>query len=123
MRNLSEVLTFIMDHVNQLTHSMASTLMLLDNHTGELVFSVPTGPKADELTDIRIPPGKGIAGWVVVHEEPLLVHDVKKDPRFYSEIDKIIGFETKSIVCVPLKTRTKLIGVLEISLNIPGNLK
>ena len=54
--NLSEVLAYIMDHVNQLTQSVASTLMLLDNKTGELVFSVPTGPKADELMDIRIPP-------------------------------------------------------------------
>jgi len=112
--NLSEVLTYTMGHVNQLTQSTASTLMLLDNKTGELVFSVPTGPKADELMDIRTPPGKGIAGWVVKHEEPLLILDVKKDPRFYAEIDKVIGFETKSIVCVPLKTRTKLIGVLEV---------
>jgi PAS domain S-box-containing protein len=112
--NLSEVLAYIMDHVNQLTQSVASTLMLLDDQTGELVFSVPTGPKADELMDIRIPPGKGVAGWVVKHEEPLLVLDVRKDPRFYAEIDKVIGFETKSMVCVPLKTRTKLIGVLEV---------
>ena len=118
--NLSEVLAYIMDHVNQLTQSVASTLMLLDNKTGELVFSVPTGPKADELMDIRIPPEKGIAGWVVKHEEPLLILDVKKDPRFYAEIDKIIGFETKSIVCVPLKTRTKLIGVLEVINKMDG---
>jgi len=118
--NLSEVLAYIMDHVNQLTQSMASTLMLLDNKTGELVFSVPTGPKADELLDIRIPPGKGIAGWVVKHEEPLLILDVKKDPRFYAKIDKAIGFESKSIVCVPLKTRTKLIGVLEVINKVDG---
>ena len=112
--NLSEVLTYIMEHVNQLTNSVASTLMLLDDETKELVFSIPTGPKADKLIDIRIPPGKGIAGWVVEQEAPVLVSDVKKDPRFYSEIDKIFGFESKSIICVPLKTRTKMIGVLEV---------
>ena len=62
--NLSEVLGFIMGHVNRVINLVASTLMLLDSNTGELVFSVPTGPKADRLTDIRIPFGKGIAGWV-----------------------------------------------------------
>jgi signal transduction histidine kinase len=112
--NLAEVSALIIRHVNRVTHSVASTLMLLDNETGELVFSVPTGPKADKLTDMRLPPGKGIAGWVAQHEEPLLVSDARKDPRFYTGIDEISGFETKSILCVPLKTKTKLIGVLEV---------
>jgi len=87
--------------------------MLLDDETGELVFSVPTGPKAERLTDIRIPSGKGIAGWVAEHEQPVLIPNVREDPRFYQEIDKISGFETKSILCVPLKAKTRLIGVLE----------
>jgi len=108
------VLTAIMRHANQVTHSDASTLMLLDEEKKELVFSVPTGPKADQLTDIRIPCGEGIAGWVAEHEETVLVQDVNKDSRFYKAIDKISGFETKSILCVPVKSKTKLIGVLEV---------
>jgi PAS domain S-box-containing protein len=95
------------------TNSVASTLMLLDDNTGELVFSVPTGPQADRLTDMRLAPGKGIAGWVAEHEQPLLIPNVREDPRFYREIDKISGFETRSILCVPLKAKMKLIGVLE----------
>ncbi len=111
--NLAQVLALIVGHANRVTNSIASTLMLLDHKTGELVFSVPTGPKGDRLTDIRLPSGKGIAGWVAEHEEPALVPDAREDPRFYPEIDKISGFETKSILCVPLKAKTKLIGVLE----------
>ena len=111
--NLSEVLALIMGYANRVTNSAASTLALLDDTTGELVFSVPTGPKADKLIDIRLPSGKGIAGWVAEHEQVALIHDVKKDPRFYPRIDQISGFETKSILCVPLKAKTKLIGVLE----------
>ena len=118
--NLAEVLAHIMMHVNRVTNSTASTLMLLDGETGELVFSVPTGPKADELTDIRIPPGKGIAGWVAEHGQPALVPNVKEDPRFYSEIDKMCQFETKSILCIPLKAQTKLIGVLEAVNKVEG---
>ncbi|MBW2193144.1 MAG: PAS domain S-box protein [Deltaproteobacteria bacterium] len=116
--NLSEVLHLIMKHANRVTNSVASTLMLLDEETGELVFSVPTGPKENELIDIRIPPGQGIAGWVVKHEKPLLIPDVKADSRFYGEVDEISGFETKSILCIPLMAKTKMIGVLEV-INTP----
>ncbi len=112
--NLAEVLALIMRHVNSMTNSVASTLMLLDSNTQELVFSVPTGPRADKLMDIRLPWGTGIAGWVAKHEKPALVPDVKKDERFYAEIDKLSGLETKSILCIPLVAKSKLIGVLEV---------
>jgi signal transduction histidine kinase/ActR/RegA family two-component response regulator len=112
--SLAEVLHLIMTHANRVTNSVASTLMLVDETTGELVFSVPTGPKEDKLIDIRIPPGEGIAGWVVEHERPALVPNVKEDARFYPKVDEKSGFETKSMLCVPLKAKTKLIGVLEV---------
>jgi signal transduction histidine kinase/ActR/RegA family two-component response regulator len=112
--SLAEVLHLIMTHANRVTNSVASTLMLVDETTGELVFSVPTGPKEDKLIDIRIPPGEGIAGWVVEHEKPALVPNVKEDARFYPKVDEKSGFETKSMLCVPLKAKTKLIGVLEV---------
>ena len=112
--NIAEVLENIMKYANLVTNSAASTMMLLDEETGELVFSVPTGPKSDKLTDIRIPPGKGIAGWVAANEQHLLIPDVSKDPRFYGNVDKITGYQTKSILCVPLRTKSKMIGVLEV---------
>ena len=118
--NLAEVLDLIMRHANQVTNSVASTLMLIDDKTGELVFSIPTGPKADKLTDIRIPRGKGIAGWVAEHEQPVLITNAQDDSRFYPEIDKLSGFKTKAILCVPLKAKTRLIGVLEVINKVDG---
>jgi len=112
--NVSEVLSHLMRHANRVTGSVSSTLMLLDPGTNELVFSVPTGPKSDKLVDIRIPSGEGIAGWVAETGQYTLVSDVKKDPRFYPNVDKLTGFKTKSILCVPLKAKSKLIGVLEV---------
>jgi two-component sensor histidine kinase len=73
------------------------------------------------LLDIRIPPGKGIAGWVAQHGKPLLIPNVGEDPRFYPGVDKMTGFETTSILCVPLKAKTKLIGVLEVMNKLNGN--
>jgi signal transduction histidine kinase/CheY-like chemotaxis protein len=88
--------------------------MLRDHKTGDLVFSVPVGPTQDGLRNIRIPLGKGIAGWVAEREKPLLVPDSKEDPRFDPDIDELNGFETKSVLCLPLKAKSKLIGVLEV---------
>ena len=80
--NLAELLGLIMRFVNRVINSVASSLMLLDDKTGKLVLSVPTGPKANKLTDMRIPAGEGIAGWVVQHEKPVLVSDARTDQRF-----------------------------------------
>jgi len=111
--NLANVLKLIMKNANGVTNSEASTLMLLEEMTQDLVFSVPTGPKADKLMDIRIKRGQGVAGWVAENETPVIIPDVAQDERFYAGIDEISGFQTLSILCVPLKARTKLIGVLE----------
>jgi signal transduction histidine kinase len=112
--NLSEVLQLIMNFSNRVTNSTASTLMLLDKETDELVFSVPTGPKVNQLTDIRMPSGQGVAGWVAKNQKPLTISDPRNDPRFYGQIDQQTGFTTKSILAVPLRAKGKLIGVLEV---------
>lgn len=112
--NPSIVLGTIMEEVTKVTNSVASTLMLLEKETGELVFSVPTGPKKGELTDIRLKPGEGIAGWVAMHEFPVLIPDARKDPRVSSRIDRMSGLETKTLIAVPLIAKGRLIGVLEV---------
>lgn len=111
--NLAEVLQLIMTLANEVTSSEASSLLLLDQETGELVFSVPTGPASEELNDVRLPPGQGIAGWVANKQEPILVPDVRKDPRFFSGIDQQTGFITESILAIPLMAKNQCIGVLE----------
>ncbi len=112
--DLVDVLSLIMKYANIVTDAEASSLMLLDEKTGELVFSVPTGPSADDLKDIRIPPGHGIGGWVAQTQQHVLIEDVKKDTRFYEGIDDMTGYETKSLLCVPMRSKRKLIGVLEV---------
>jgi signal transduction histidine kinase/ActR/RegA family two-component response regulator len=111
---LEEVLSRIMKYANIVTDAVASTLMLLDEKTGELVFSVPTGPNAENLKDVRIPPGAGVAGWVAENQTYLLVPDTRKDKRFYPNIDHMTGMETRTLLCVPMKSKRKLIGVLEV---------
>jgi len=112
--NLDELLDRIMIAAKEVLNAEASSLMLLDEQTGELIVSVPTGPKREELKQLRIPRGEGISGWVAEHGEPLLVPEVSEDPRFFRRIDQVFGFVTKSVVCMPLRAKGKTLGVLEV---------
>jgi signal transduction histidine kinase len=119
--DLEKLLASIIESAKSVMDVKASSLMLLDRNTGELIISVPTGPVKAQLSDFRIPPGKGIAGWVVAHGEPLIVPDVSVDPRFYEEVDKISGFKTKAILCVPMRnTDGEIIGVLQVINRLDG---
>jgi GAF domain-containing protein len=57
---------------------------------------------------------QGVAGWAAERVEPVIVNNVRMDPRFFSSVDEFSGFETKSIVAVPLAARGRVLGVLEV---------
>jgi HD-GYP domain-containing protein (c-di-GMP phosphodiesterase class II) len=92
----------------------AGSIMLVDEEKGDLTFAAATGTKAEKLKDIRVPIGEGIAGWVARENKPVLIADAQKDPRFFKKADQKTEFKTKSIIAVPLKTKDKLIGVMEV---------
>lgn len=61
---------------------------------------------------IRIPKNDGVCGWVFSTGNPALVHDAVNDPRLYRLVDNTSGFRTRNMICVPLQTREKRLGVL-----------
>ncbi|MCH7663518.1 MAG: GAF domain-containing protein, partial [Chloroflexi bacterium] len=91
-----------------------STLMLVDEETSELVFVEVIGEARDTLLHFRLPKGQGIAGWVVENRKARLVADVRKDPQFSAKVDGITGFQTQSIICVPLVDGQRSIGAIEV---------
>jgi len=103
----------IMDYSLSITKSEAGSILLLDDDQN-LVFKLVRGSKVDELTGRVVPKGKGIGGWVAEHGTPLFVEDVSKDERFDPTMDEIIGYKTRSILCVPLRTKSNTIGVVEL---------
>ncbi len=96
-----------------LLNSAAGSLLLIDDETGELFFEVATGEKGLKLKRFRLKTGEGIAGWVAQNGEPVIVNDAGADPRFSQKADLRSGFVTKSIICVPVKSKEKTIGVLQ----------
>ncbi|MBU1262895.1 GAF domain-containing protein [bacterium] len=111
--SLDNVLDLSMRLVKQVMRVEASSLLLLDKDKNELVFQVALGKKGEAIKEIRVPIGKGVAGWVAETGEPLYIKDVDGDERFFKEADKLSGFITKSIICVPLKVKDRLIGVAQ----------
>jgi len=112
--NLNELLQLIMTSAAELLHAETSSLMLVDEETQELTFEVATGEPGQEAVKYRVPPGQGIAGWVVENAKPLVIDNPSEDPRFYGTIDKSIGFETRNILAVPLIVKDRVIGVVEV---------
>lgn len=112
--NLPELLNAIMDSATRLLGAETSSLMQLDETTDELTFAVATGESGESVKELRVPANQGIAGWVLQHDEPVIVGDVTSDPRFYGVLDQQSGFITRSMLAVPLKIRDRMIGVVEV---------
>jgi len=107
---LQETMTVAAD----ITGAEASTLMLLDPGTDELVFEITHGSTEEELWQYRMPKDRGIAGWALTHNEPVIANDPDDDARFNSSVDQKTGFRTRSILCVPMQIKGRPIGVLEV---------
>ncbi len=93
--------------------SKDGSLMLVDEETEELAFVVVQGEAKERLTGHRIPLGQGIAGWVAKNARNVIVPNVNVDPRFSSAVDKEFQFKTRSLLCVPMVTNGKVLGVIQ----------
>lgn len=112
--DMREVLQRALESAERLLRAEASSVFLRDPVTEQLVFYAITGEKKSVLEGLRIPKGQGIVGWVVENRRPLLVPDTRKDPRFFSRIDQEFGFQTRTLICVPLISKGRVLGALEV---------
>ncbi len=112
--DLPQALTQAMFRVVDIFGSHAGSLLMVDENTQELCFEVMVGEHVAPLRPIRIKMGQGICGWVAQSGQPLLVSDVRQEPRFYAEADLVSGFETRSILAVPIFALGRTVGVIEV---------
>ena len=119
--NLLVLLDQILYHAMTVINAEDGSLLLLDEETDELVFAVVHGDIQGQLRGYRIGGDIGIAGWVATEGEPLIVNNPRQDWRFSPQIDEAFGFVTRSILCVPMITRGKLVGVIELLNKYNGN--
>lgn len=108
--NQDDILRMIIDFACQLLNAEAGSLFLVDEKTHELVLHVAANRQEHNFVGVRVPAGKGIIGYVVQNGETVLVADTSQDERHYTQVDQDSGFETRSILAVPLKVRTLTLG-------------
>lgn len=110
----SSVMRIIMDNIQQLIPCEAWSILVLMPEGEELEFERARGQVADAFVRARLKVGEGIAGWVAQHRKPLLVNRAQNDRRFNRNFDKKTNFKTRSILCAPLISRNRLLGVVEL---------
>lgn len=110
--SLDTVLARLMSIISEGLNADRSTLFLYDRVTCQLFSRVAQGDLVDE---IRLQPGQGIAGAVYSTGESTIISDAYSDPRFNSEVDRNTGYETRNILCAPVRNwDNKIIGVTEV---------
>ena len=109
-----ELLQSIVEVARAIFGAKASSIMLLDEDTDELVFEAVTGEGEQTLVGVRFPSGAGIAGWVLVTRQPLVLDDVQNDPRFARNVAERTGYVPNSLMAVPLLHGERALGVLQV---------
>jgi GAF domain-containing protein len=109
-----DLLRSIVEVARAIFHARAASVFLLDEERDELVFEAIAGEGSESLVGTRFPSSTGIAGWVLVTRQPLVLDDVGEDPRFAKEAAEATGYVPKGLMAVPLLHEERALGVLEV---------
>src|SRR5438046_841730 len=108
--DLDSILQTIMEKMAEYFRPDTCSLRMVDEEKDEMYFAIAVGTASETLKNVRLKVGEGIAGWVAKHGERLIVPDVYTDPRFAKRIDEMTKLETRSIICVPLRSKLRVLG-------------
>jgi GAF domain-containing protein len=108
------LLRSVVDVARAIFRAKAASVFLFDEETDELVFEAVSGEGEGELLGTRFPSSTGLAGWVLVTRQPLVVDDLPADPRFARQAAESTGYVPQALVAVPLLADDEAIGVLSV---------
>ena len=112
--DLDSILQTIMDKMAEYFRPDTWSLLMVDEKQDDLYFAIAVGDKAEALKNVRLKMGEGIAGWVAKHGDARVVPDVRNDPFFASRVDDTTKWETRSMICVPLRSKLRVLGVIQL---------
>ncbi len=112
--DMETLLTAVLERIKLLIPASNWSLLLVDRPTQELYFAVVVGVDPEPLKGIRLKMGEGIAGAVAQSGKPIFIPDVDRDQRFSARADSATGYDTRSIIALPLLVRGEVIGVFEV---------
>lgn len=108
------LLKSIVEAAGQIFQATAASILLVNEEEQVLEFRVAFGPSDQDLTTMKFPLDKGIAGYVVMTGQPIAISNVQQDPRFNQEFAKSTGYIPNSILATPLLSDDRIIGVMEV---------
>ena len=103
----------LLDEMRRLLNTSACSVWLIDRKTGELVCQSSSGPEGETVDGWRLAPGMGIVGCAAQSGETLVVADTRADKRHFKGVDQKTGVEMRSVLCVPLRAKGQVAGVIE----------
>jgi len=112
--DLDSILQTIMEKMAEHFRPDTWSLLMVDEEKNELYFAIAVGTASEALKNVRLKVGEGIAGHVAKYGEKLIVPDVRGDKRFAKRIDEVTQWETQSIICVPLRSKLRVLGVIQL---------
>jgi signal transduction histidine kinase len=112
--DLDTLLDDIVRAAADITHAEAASILLYDDTARQLYFQVATNLDEPTMRGLVVPLDKSIAGWIVSNRKSIRIDDANKDERIFSDVDNNSGFSTKSLLGIPLVTKNKVVGVLEV---------
>ena len=115
------LLSSIVEVARAIFAARAASIFLLDESADELVFEAVAGEGADTLVGTRFPSSTGIAGWVLVTRQPLVIDDLSQDPRFARDVAESLGYVPRALMAVPLLHEERALGVLEVLDRVRGS--
>lgn len=119
-QTLDQVLSTVIQIIKDKSRVEAGAILLWDAKTQKISFAKVLQHDAQVFNSVFLKRGEGIAGWVIEHGQSALVPDVTQDARWQPRIDDQTGFQTRSILCVPLIARDEIIGAIELVNKITG---
>ncbi len=111
-KDIEKLLSLIMEEITRVLEVERSSLFLVDHTTGEIWSHIA---QKSEIAEIRLPIGKGIAGYTAKTGKLLNIRNAYKDKRFCSDFDMETGFHTRSVLCAAMFNHEReIIGVIQV---------
>jgi serine phosphatase RsbU (regulator of sigma subunit) len=120
IESLDDLLPQLLDLAQEVTDAEASSILLYNPKLNILEFSLAKNETFGERTEqilksnVELKMGEGLAGWVAVNRQPVMIQDVQQDTRFFKDADHYTGFHTRTLLCVPIVYGEELLGVIEV---------